>query len=323
MIRIYWKTWASAATFAPTVTGSPLQSLHAHAISNSLILIAHPPQSVPSDHSLSKGSWTLLHDCVDCHLLTREQSKKRTNSLYSFPRGDKVLAGKEFPTVPCPSISWMLERSAGNLLIGHNARHLSKVSCCSLCTQNHSKLPVPLHKNVILCHPMSTERRGIRGIRGSRSPVLCASGEHAGVSGHSLGCRWHCRCHALSTRFLHVAWLCQATSISKQPQMLPMYAMLQLRIKSFSDGQESKHQQIMRNLHLRLIPPGASFISFHLRCCFRSAVGARLFARLTARHGVFLFTFFTARNISLWRERGSLREVGGVDNNVLLRCALI
>jgi hypothetical protein len=154
-------------------------------------------------------------------------------------------------------------------------------------------------------------------------PVLCASGEHAGVSGHSLGCRWHCRCHALSTRFLHVAWLCQATSISKQPQMLPMYAMLQLRIKSFSDGQESKHQQIMRNLHLRLIPPGASFISFHLRCCFRSAVGAHLFARLTARHGVFLFTFFTARNISLWRERGSLREVGGVGNNVLLRCALI
>ena len=118
-------------------------------------------------------------------------------------------------------------------------------------------------------------------------------------------------------------WQIQGASMNKQPQMLPMYAMLQLRIKSFSDGQESKHQQIMRNLHLRLIPPGASFISFHLRCCFRSAVGARLFARLTARHGVFLFTFFTARNISLWRERGSLREVGGVSNNVLLRCALI
>ena len=109
-------------------------------------------------------------------------------------------------------------------------------------------------------------------------------------------------------------WQIQGASMSKQPQMLPMYAMLQLRIKSCSDSCQ---------IYIWDSSKRASFVSFHLRCCFRSAVGARLFACLTARHGVFLFTFFTARNISLWRERGSLREVGGVGNNVLLRCALI
>ena len=46
-------------------------------------------------------------------------------------------------------------------------------------------------------------------------------------------------------------WQIQGASMSKQPQMLPMYAMLQLRIKSCSESRESKHQKLP-NLHLKL-----------------------------------------------------------------------